>query len=137
MKRDLGNMLNSFLSIAPQTVGAGATEASATGVGIDRLGYESAVFVFGNCQPLGTPLGVTITCKVQDSDDDSTYTDISGASESHNITNTYTETEIVVDLKPVARYVRGVITAQFNAGTGPYVIVDAHGILGSAKTYPV
>ena len=49
----------------------------------------------------------------------------------------YTETEIAVDLKPQARYVRGVVTVQFNGGTGPYAIVDAHGILGSAKTYPV
>lgn len=137
MKRDLGNTINSFLSIAPQTVGAGATAASATGVGFDRLGYESAVFVFGNCQPLGTPLGVTVTCKVQDSSDNSTYTDITDASSAHNVTNTYTETEIAIDLKPVARYVRGVVTVQFNGGTGPYAIVDAHGIMGSAKTYPV
>ena len=130
MKRDLGDTINSFLSIAPQTVGAGATEATVNGVGVDRLGYESAVFVFGNCQPFGVPLGVTVTCKVQDSSDNSTYADISGASSTHNITNTYTETEIAVDLKPQARYVRGVMSVQFNGGSGPYVIVDAHGILG-------
>ena len=137
MKRDLGDTINSFLSIAPQTVGAGSTESTVNGAGADRLGYESAVFVFGNCQPLGTPLGVTVTCKVQDSSDNITYTDVTGASSTHNVTNTYTETEIAVDLKPLARYVRGVVTVQFNGGTGPYVIVDAHGILGSAKTYPV
>jgi len=137
MLRDLGNAINTFLTIAPTTIGAGSTEASTEGVGEDRLGYEYAVFVFENCQPLGTPLGVTITCVVQESDDNSTYTDISGASTTHNVTNTYTRTELAVNLGGVKRYVRGKMAVQFNGGTGPYVIISAVGILGSASEYPV
>lgn len=136
-KRELGSAIDTFLSIAPQTVGSGATEATLTGVGASRKGYESAVFVFSNMTPYGTPLGVTVTCTVQDSDDDSTYTAISGASSTHNVTNTYTGTEVKVNLEAAGLYVRGVMTVQFNGGTGPYTIGECTGILGSPKVYPV
>lgn len=137
MLRDLGNSINTFLSVAPTTIGAGATSASATGVGSDRIEYEYAVFAFSNCAPLGTPLGVTVTCTVQESSDDSTYTDITDASETHNVTNTYTRTEVAVNLLGVKQYVRGKMEVQFNGGTGPYIICDAIGILGSPREYPV
>lgn len=135
--RDLTHAIDTFLSIAPQTVGAGATAASLTGTGVSRKGYEYAVFSFSNMTPYGTPLGVTVTCKVQESSDDSTYSDITGASEAHNVTNTYTGTEVAVNLEAVKEYVRGVMTVQFNGGTGPFTIGECTGILGSAKVYPV
>lgn len=138
MLRDLGNAINTFLSIAPATVGTGATEVTTNGVGADRKGYESAVFVFQNAEPQGTPLGITVTCKVQESSDDSTYTDVDGYSSSHNVTNTYTRTEInIADMTGFERYVRGVMVVNFNGGTGPLTTIAALGILGSSKTYPV
>jgi hypothetical protein len=135
MLRDLGNAINTFLSIAPVTIGVGATATSVEGVSADRTNYESAVFVFGNYEPYGTPTGVTVTCVVQESSDDVTFTDIT--SEAHNITNTYTNTEVAVNLASVDKYVRGKMTVQFNGGTGPFTTVDCVGILGSARNYPV
>jgi len=137
MLRDLGNSLNTFLSVAPTTIGAGATADSVNGVGADRTGYEYAVFVFSNAQPLGTPLGVTVTCTVQESSDDITYTDVTDGSSSHNVTNTYTRTEVAVNLLGIKQYVRGKMEVTFNGGTGPYAICDAIGILGSPTEYPV
>jgi|GEM_PF-3454154 len=137
MLRDLGNSINTFLSVAPTTIGTGAVADSVNGVGADRSDYEYAVFVFSNCEPLGTPLGITVTCTVQESSDDSTYTDITDASSSHNVTNTYTRTEIAVNLLGVKQYVRGKMEVQFNGGTGPFIVCDAIGILGSPKEYPV
>ncbi len=137
MLRDLGNAIDTFLTVAPQTIGSGATAATVNGYSADRIATESAVFVFTNCQPYGSPLGVTVTCKVQESSDDSTFTDVTDASSAHNITNTYTSTEINVDLSGVMRYVRGYMSVQFNGGTGPYAIIAAGGILGSAREYPL
>jgi hypothetical protein len=138
MKRDLGNAINSFLSVTPATVGAGETEVTTNGVSVDRLGYESAVFVFLNNQPTGSPDGVTVTCKIQESSDDTTFTDVSGYSSSHNVTNSATRTEIAVaDMTGFERYVRGVMVSNFNGGSGPVVTIAACGILGSPKTYPV
>jgi hypothetical protein len=138
MKRDLGNSIKCLSTIAPQTIGAGSTAASATGEGIDRLNYESVVFAFNNAAPAGTPTGVTITCKIQESDDNTTFTDISGATSSHNVTNTYSTTEVsVADATSLDRYVRGVATVTFNGGSGPYVTIGALAVLGSPKTYPV
>jgi hypothetical protein len=138
MLRDLGNAINTFLSIAPATVGTGATEVTTNGVGASRKGYESAVFVFQNSQPSGDPTGVTVTCSVEESSDDSTYTAVSGYSSSHNVTNTYTRTEInIADMTGFDAYVRGVMVVNFNGGTAPITTIAALGILGSSKTYPV
>jgi hypothetical protein len=140
MKRDLGHAIDTFLSVAPQTVGSGAVVETVDGVGKDRLGFEYAVFVFENSKPEGVPLGVTITCKVQDSDDDGiadAYADITGASGVHNVTNTFTRTEVPVDLSVVKKYVKGTMAIQFNGGSGPFAVISALGILGSSRIYPV
>lgn len=136
MYMDLGNMINAYTTITPQTIGTTGS-ASATGVGVDRRGYESAVFVFESCQPIGTPTGVTLTCKVQDSSDNSSFTDITDASSSHVITNTYAQVEVNLNLRSQARYVRGVATFAADGGSTPWVIVSATCILGAAKEYPV
>lgn len=136
MNKSLGNAIDTFLTVTPTTIGAGATE-SAVGAtyltGTDRLAYESAVFAFSNCAPFGTPTGITVTCKVYESSDDSTYTAISGAEETHNVTNSATVTEVEVDLDGVKKYVRGYMSVQFNGGSGPYIICDGIGILGMKR----
>ena len=138
MNKSLGNAIAVVSSIAPCTIGAGATASSATGTGIDRKGYESAVFAFHNAQPTGTPLGVTITCAIQESEDNVTFAAVdSPDSVTHNVTNTYTVTEISCDLVGLDRYVRAVMTTQFNGGTGPAVAVSAECILGMSTVDPV
>jgi len=136
MLRDLGNAIKTFCSIAPQTIGTGSTVVTAEGVGIDRIGYEWAVFSFNNAAPSGTPDGITVTCKVQESSDNDVFTDITGATSSHNITSTFVNTKISVDLSGVKKYVRGAVTVVFNGGSGPITVIEATGILGSAREYP-
>jgi hypothetical protein len=140
MLRDLGNMIASQVTVSPQTIGTtGST--SVNGVGVDRKGYESAVFVFNNSAALAittVPLGITVTCTVQESSDDSTYADVSGYEETHNITNTYTLTEIDVhDMKPLSRYVRGKMAYSGNGGSGDFIVVSATVVLGSPQEFPV
>jgi len=138
MLRDLGNSVAFSTTLAPQTVTMSAGGTTTNGSSVDRLGYESAVFVFANSAPYGTPTGVTVTFKVQDSDDDSTFTDVSGYTDSHNVTNTSSAVEInVADLGDFERYVRGVCVSDVNGGTGPFCTIAGGVVLGSPKTYPV
>ena len=137
MNKSLGNAIAVFSSIAPCTIGNGATAASATGTGVDRKGYESAVFSFHNAQPAGTPLNVTITCTIEESADNSTFAAVdSPAAVTHNVTNTYTVTEVSCDLVGLDRYVRAVMSTQFNSGTNPTVAVSAEAILGMKTDLP-
>ena len=140
MLRDLGNMIASQVTISPQTIGATGS-ASVDGVGVDRLGYESAVFVFNNSavKAITTiPTGITITCTVQESSDNSTFTAVSGYSEECVVTNTYTQTEIeVADLKGFKRYVRGYMSYGSVGGSGDFIVVSATVVLGSPTEYPV
>jgi len=141
MKRDLGNMITSLTAIAPQTIGAVSTATAAsvaTGVGIDRLGYESLVFSFINSQPAGVPLASTLTCVIEDSADNTTFATVTGASAVHNVTNTYSITEISIpDATKINRYVRAKATVLFASGSACMTTVGAIGILGSPVKFPV
>jgi hypothetical protein len=79
-----------------------------------------------------------MTGKIQESANGSTgWSDVSGASALHNITNTYSRLEVpVADATQLKRYVRGVLTAQID-GAGNFQIVDGIAIFGSSKNYPV
>jgi len=137
MNKSLGNAIAVFSSIAPVTIGAGATADSVNGEGIDRKGYESAVFAFHNSTPEGTPVGLTITCTIEESEDNSTFTAVSAIDAStHNVTNTATLTEVSCDLVGLDRYVRAVMSIQFNGGTGPFIFVSAAAILGMKTELP-
>lgn len=139
MLRDLGNMIASQVTLAPQTIGT-TGNASVDGVGVDRKGYESAVFVFSNSEALAIttiPTGLTITYTVQDSSDDSTFAD-TAYSDTCVITNTYTVTEVDVhDMKPLDRYVRGKVEYSATGGSGDFIVVSGTIVLGAPTNYPV
>lgn len=139
MLRDLGNMIASQVTLAPQTIGT-TGNSSVDGVGVDRKGYESAVFVFTNSQARAIttiPTGLTITYVVQDSEDDSTFAD-TAYSDTCVITNTYTLTEVDVhDMKPLERYVRGKVTYSATGGSGDFIVVSGTIVLGAPTNYPV
>jgi len=139
MLRDLGNMIASQVTLAPQTIGT-TGNSSVDGVGVDRKGYESAVFVFSNSEALAIttiPTGLTITYTVQDSSDDSTFAD-TAYSDTCVITNTYTVTEVDVhDMKPLSRYVRGKVEYSATGGSGDFIVVSGTIVLGAPTNYPV
>ena len=75
--RDLASGLSAVTSIIP-IVGNNDTEG--TGLGADLKGYEGALVVFEIGISADTLSGsVLLTLKVQESDDDSAYTDVAAA----------------------------------------------------------
>lgn len=140
MLRDLGNMIASQVTISPQTIGSTGA-STVNGTGVDRKGYESAVFVFTNSAALKVttlPTAITVTCTVQESSDNSTFAAVTGYSEAHCITNTFTQTEIeIADLTGFKRYVRGYMAYEQDGGSGDLIVVAATVVLGSPQEYPV
>lgn len=129
---DLGNNIYTALLFNPQTI-TGSTEV--TGTSIDRLGYEGSVISCFIGSTYGSPTGVTVTFSLTESEDNSTFTDVSSATAV--ITNTNTRVEINQDLLGLNRYIRIDAVPGFVGGTAPYVIAGAIGILGGSKTDPV
>jgi hypothetical protein len=127
---DLGNSIYTFDVITPQT-----TSGTVNGTGISRFGYETGVFRFSLGKIVGSPDSTTLTCAVQESDDNSSFTSITGASAV--VTTTATGKEININFETTAKYIRGTATVGFVGGSGNYVIIGATGVLGGARVKPV
>ena len=130
--KDLGGAITSKFSVAPQ---ADDGSSAINGTGVDRRNYRYATAIVMTGATTGSPTSFTTTGKLQESSDDSTYTDISGATVSLTAANKLGE--INVALSDKARYIRLVISTDFTGGSSPTVQVAGAIILGGAKELPV
>lgn len=111
--------------------------AAANGTGVDLLGYESAAVeiltgAFGGTTP-------TATAKVQESSDDSTYTDVADSDLIGATGNTSGFALAASSVKTVSyigskRYVRFIISAV--GGTSPVIRASASVVRGHARRKP-
>ena len=90
-----------------------ANTAAATGTGVDLKDYEGPVLIVQNH---GTGTG-TLDGKIQDSADNSSFADVSGATFAQSTTTADIQA-LVVQSKQVRRYIKYVGTV----GTGPQVV---------------
>lgn len=95
------------------TAASCANTAAATGTGVDLKDYEGPVLITQNH---GVSTG-TLDGKIQDSADNSSFADVTGATFTQ-CTTTAAIQSIVVQSKQVRRYVKYVGTV----GTGPQVV---------------
>ncbi len=120
-------------------VGNNTTEG--TGVGVDLAGYEGALMTF-NIGASGDTLSETVymTVKLQESDDDSTYTDVAAGDYEGTqglVIDAAAEDEIVhaIGYKGHKRYIRAYIafTGTHTNGTP----IAAQAILSHARHAPI
>ena len=90
-----------------------ANTAAATGTGVDLKDYEGPVVIIQNH---GTSTG-TLDGKIQDSADNSSFADVSGATFTQSTTTADVKT-LVLQSKQVRRYIKYVGTVV----TGPQVV---------------
>lgn len=109
--RDLKNNLSEATSLAPA-----ARTATANGTGVDLRGYDSAEVLF----LVGAITDGTHTPKVQESDDDSAYTDVAAADQDGTLANIAANTNQVVGYKGTKRYIRAVSTVSGATTGGVY-----------------
>lgn len=128
--RDIGALIAPKQAVAPQSA-----SAVVNGGGIDRSNYLSATIAGLVGAASGSPTAVAVAFKLQHSPDNSTWTDVSGATVTANAAST--EVDVDVDLSELDQYVRVVATPTLTGGTSPAVQVAAALILGGANELPV
>lgn len=132
-RNNIGAYINAVTGIKP-------TNATTTvnGTGVDRLAYGSATLFAAVGAASGSPSAQSVTYKLQDSADDSTYADIStetsalAAMTADNATG-----QLDIDLTGLRQYVRVVATVSLTGGTSPAIPIAATLVLGGASVLPV
>ena len=110
----VGNTRRSFtvLSFAPNDV----VTATGNETGVDLQDYEGDITLVLDAEAGGS--GITYAVKVQDSSDDSTFADVSGAAFTTTTANTALVESLVVNSDEIKRYARVVITVAGGTGAG-------------------
>ena len=105
--RDIKSNVDAVKSIDPAT-----HNSNQTGTGVDIRGYEAAMAVIYS----GALTDGTHTPKLQESDDDSTYTDVAAVDLEGTLANISADAVQRVGYKGTKRYVRVFVTS--NGATG-------------------
>lgn len=113
-----------------QSVAPAAHTADATGTGVDLQGFNSACI---NFDP-GVITDGTHTPKIQESDDDVTYTDVAAGDLHGTLAALASSTPQKIGYKGVKRYIRAFVTV---AGATTGGVYGAQVILGNAENQPV
>lgn len=137
--KSTGDEIKTLVALAPQAKAAGALN----GIGIDVKGFKSAVFTCVRGAETGSPTAYTIAFKLQESTDNSTFSDISGVTVTMtgDISTDSDQDEIATEFEldltdSTYRYVRVVSTPAFTGGSTPTVLVAATVSLGEATSKP-
>lgn len=127
--RNGGVIAKAFLGTVPA---AAKSAGTVNGTGIDRkpkggTGFDSAKLIVNNGATSGSPTSFTNTCKVQDSADNSSFSDYTPPTGSAQVVNSTASSvaEGEVDLSMARRYVRVVETIAFVGGTAPTLLANA------------
>jgi len=132
--RSVYDAIKPAISVRSQSASAGTVNGSS----VDTKGYNSAMV---NCDvgaASGAPTTQSVTFKVQESSDGSTWTDVSGATTSA-ITADNKSAQIRVEGLGTSRsrYLRVVATVSFTGGTSPAIPISSAILLGRAYKEPV
>lgn len=114
---------------ASLTVNPGAKTADVTGTGVDLAGYETAVCHLQS----GTKTDGTHTPKLQESSDNSTFTDVAAADLEGSFTAVASNAVQVVGYKGSSRYIRLFVTV---AGATTGAVYGASIVKGRARHNP-
>jgi hypothetical protein len=125
MMRELSSHLKPNQSLAPA-----ARTASANGTGVDHQGYSSQLYVFD----VGTITDGTHTPKLQESDDNSTFTDVAAADQVGTLAALASNVQQKAAYIGNKRYSRAVVTV---AGATTGGVYSAACIQGHAHALPV
>jgi hypothetical protein len=124
MKMDLKNNLTSMISLTPA-----ARTASANGTGVDLANFNGILVTF--CP--GTITDGTHTPKLQESDDNSTFSDVAAGDQIGTLSALASSTCQQVGYTGTKRYIRAVVTVSGATTGGVY---GANVILSDGRKRP-
>lgn len=124
-RKDLNKDVAAATSLAPA-----ARTSTANGTGVDLQGYGAAMVVWN----VGAITDGTHTPKLQESDDNSTFTDVAAANLSGTHAALTASTNQEIGYIGRSRYIRAVVTVTGSPSTGG--VYAALVVRGRAKTLP-
>jgi len=132
-----------FVAVATSVL-CQAASAAVNGGGIDREAHNlplSCILHTVAGAETGSPSGVSLVSKIQDSADGTTYADYippgqSTVAASTALTAINTENSLAVELSSARRWIRAVATPTFTGGTSPTILVAVDIILGGEFRKP-
>jgi|SRR5579884_227265 hypothetical protein len=132
---DIGGYLKTIVSALN-----GAASAAVNGSAVQLVGpgydYQSCQFVVASGAATGSPTGISVAGKIQDSADGSTgWADVAGAAITA-ITQSNGQANINVNLRGTRGYIRAVVTPTFTGGASPAIPVAGILVLGGASEDP-
>lgn len=138
--RNVGGLVTSRTALRPQASVAAAA-FSLLGLGIDREAFQSALFKAVLGAVTGAPTSFSVSTKLQDSADNSTFADVAVSQSNPLVTIAdliaiNTSGVLEVDLSGLRRYIRLVHTVTFVAGTAPTIFIADECILGGGAVLP-
>lgn len=128
---NIGAYIKGKRALSPQAVSGSSAVNGAT---LDRTGYGSCKVIATSGANTGTPTSINHDVKVQESDDGSTWADVTGAS--GKLAAADSELEISVDLQMRKKNIRAVVTPAFTGGTSPTTQVAVSIALGGSDKLP-
>lgn len=127
---NIGHKVKTVLSIVPVSQAAGTVEGTST----DRLNFQSCRIAGMVGSVINDPSSQSVTFKLQHSDDDVTFTDVTGGGVTA-ITADDTITHLDFDLGGTKRYVRLYATVAFTGGVpAPSIPIAGLLILGGSTS---
>ncbi len=128
-------------SVAPQSI-SGSTAVD--GSDVNTEGYASAELYAYGAAASGSPTAATLAVKLQESSDNSTWTDAldnTGTVIGFTLTVTSAKAENAARIEGLnlnrKTYLRAVVTPSFTGGTSPASVAFAQILLGAAAQKPV
>ena len=126
---DIGSKIKSDVSAF-----SGVANSAVTGNAVQRVGqgfrYDSGQLVVGTGAATGSPTGISVAGKLQDSADGSTnWNDVTGAAITPVIAENGTA-KVNVILRGCQAYIRAVVTPTFTGGSSPAIPVVGILIVG-------
>ena len=128
----VGGRVKPVVAVAPI-----AADSAQTSAAIDRLGYYSAVLYVPNGAATGTPSSYTVNAKITQCDtSNGQFDDVAGLTISQLDANGEIG-ELDIDLRPLKRYIKVVVTPALSGGSSPKALIGAVLVLGDAQREPV
>jgi len=130
-------MLNTHFTVKPvASLVANQAAATVNGSGIDHVGYDDIELVVATGAVSGAPTSFSVDVKLQESDDNSTFTDITGAAITQIVAANTLNKVKVANAYLKKRYIRTVTVVAFVGGTSPAIPVAAMVLLGLPQAEP-
>ena len=139
----MGDILGARLAVRPAVFPAAVAAGQANAQTIDALDsnnahWEDGVLLVQVGEITGTPDSTTVTAKIQQSDDNSTWSDapVAALDGQKAIGGANQHRTVRFNRNALKRYLQAQVTVAFTGGTSPKAVVAAAWLFGGASHEP-